>query len=111
MPGQLVNVIVELDNLRNALVVPRNAINDGPNGPYVYVVTGGKAVEHAVKILFDDTKNAAIESDVKPGDRVISEGQLRVEPGGAVRVMPPANGSGAGRSGGGKGKQKAGSAK
>jgi multidrug efflux system membrane fusion protein len=111
VPGQLVNVIVELDNLRNALVVPRNAINDGPKGPYVYVVTNGKAVEHGVKILFDDTKNAAIKSDVKPGDMVISEGQLRVEPGGAVRVIPLASGSGAGRGGGSKSKQKAGSAK
>ena len=111
VPGQLVNVIVELDDLRNALVIPRNAINDGPNGPYVYVVTNGKAVEHRVKILFDDTKNAAIESDVKPGDQVITEGQLRVEPGGAVRIMPPANAKGTVRTGGGKGKRGTGSAK
>lgn len=92
VPGQLVNVIVELDDLRNALIVPRNAINDGPDGPYIYVVADGKAVAHAMTLLFDDTKNAAIESDVKPGDQVIIEGQLRVERGGAVRIMPPANG-------------------
>ncbi len=111
VPGQLVNVVVELDDLRNALVVPRNAINDGPNGTYVYVVADGKAVEHGVKILFDDTKNAAVEGDVKPGDKVITEGQLRVEPGGAVRIMPPANGSGAAQAGGEKRMHKAGSAK
>ena len=101
VPGQLVNVIVELDDLRKALIVPRNAINDGPNGPYIYVVSDGKAVEHGVKILFDDTKNVAIESDVKSGDMVISEGQLRVEPGGAVRVLPPLKSSVAGQTGGG----------
>lgn len=111
VPGQLVNVIVELDDLRNALVVPRNAINDGPNGTYVYVVTDGKAVEHGVKILFDDTKNAAIESDLKPGNTVITEGQLRVEPGGAVRILSPTNASGAARTGGGSSKRKTGSAK
>lgn len=110
VPGQLVNVIVELDDLRNALVVPRNAINDGPDGPYIYVVANGKAVDHRIKLLFDDTRNAAIESDVKPGDQVIVEGQLRVEPGGAVRIMPPANGGGAGQSSGRDGKRRTGRA-
>jgi len=87
LPGQLVNVTVELDAIPNALVVPRDAINEGPNGSYVYVVADGKAVQHNVKVLFDDSKNVAIEGDVKPGDQVIVEGQLRVEPNGAVNVL------------------------
>jgi multidrug efflux system membrane fusion protein len=91
VPGQLVNIDVELDNFRGVLIVPHNAVNDGPNGSYVYIVSEGKAVSHTVKILFDDTKNAAVESDIRRGDRVIVEGQLRVENGGAVRMLPPAN--------------------
>jgi multidrug efflux system membrane fusion protein len=87
VPGQLVNVTVELDNIAGALVVPRDAVNDGPNGSYVYVVSGGKAVQHAVKIVFDDTVNVAVEGDIAPGDPVITEGQLRVEPNAAVRVL------------------------
>jgi multidrug efflux system membrane fusion protein len=88
VPGQLVNVTVELDRLHNVLVVPRNAINDGPKGSYVYVVVDGKAVQHDISVLFDDTKDAAIQSDLKVGDNVIVEGQLRVEANGAVQVMP-----------------------
>ena len=84
VPGQLVNVTVELDNIPNALVVPPDAINDGPDGPFVYVVTGGKAIQHAIKVLFNDHKAAAVSGDIKPGDQVITEGQLRVTPGGAV---------------------------
>jgi multidrug efflux system membrane fusion protein len=87
VPGQLVNVTVELDDIPNALVVPRDAINDGPDGSYVYVAANDKAVSHPVKILFDDTQNVAVVSDIKPGDPVIIEGQLRVDPGGAVRVI------------------------
>ena len=87
VPGQLVDVTVELDNIPNALVVPRDAINDGPDGPYVYIVADDKAQAHPVKILFDDTQNVAVMSDIKPGDAVITEGQLRVDPGGAVRVI------------------------
>lgn len=87
VPGQLVNVTVELDNIPNAVVVPRDAVNDGPNGSFVYVVAGGKAVQHNVKVLFDDGKAMAVNGDVKPGDQVIIEGQLRVVPGGAVNVL------------------------
>ncbi len=87
MPGQLVNVTVELDDIPDALVVPRDAVNDGPDGSYVYVVTDDKAVSHPVKILFDDTQNVAVSGDLKPGDKVITEGQLRVDPDGPVRVI------------------------
>jgi membrane fusion protein, multidrug efflux system len=89
VPGQLVNVTVEMDKIENALVVPRDAVNDGPDGTYVYVVSDDKAVQHSAKVLFDDGQNVAIESDVKPGDKVIIEGQLRVLPNGPVNILPP----------------------
>ncbi|HWY60548.1 MAG TPA: efflux RND transporter periplasmic adaptor subunit [Rhizomicrobium sp.] len=87
VPGQLVNVTVQLDDIPNALVVPRDAVNDGPDGSYVYEVADDKAVSHPVKILFDDTVNVAVQGDIKPGDTVIIEGQLRVDAGGPVRVI------------------------
>ena len=96
LPGQLVNVTVELNKIPNTLVVPSDAVNDGPDGSYVYVVANGKAVQHNVRIVFDDSKNVAIEGDVKPGDQVIVEGQLRVDPNGAVNVLPSKDGTQAG---------------
>jgi multidrug efflux system membrane fusion protein len=92
LPGELVNVTVELDTIANALVVPRDAINEGPDGSYVYVVADGKAVQHNVKVVFDDSKTVAIEGDMRPGDEVIIEGQLRVQPNGSVNVLAPASG-------------------
>ena len=38
VPGQLVNVTVQLDDIPNALVVPREAVNIGPDGDYVFAV-------------------------------------------------------------------------
>ena len=113
VPGQLVNVTVELNNLPNALIVPRTAINDGPLGPYIYTVKDGKATQHDVKLLFDDTKNVAIKSDVRPGDLVIVEGQLRVEANGSVEILPPAKGGAgdAGKGTGGRRVRKSGPAK
>jgi multidrug efflux system membrane fusion protein len=91
LPGQLVNVTVELDRIANAVVVPHDAVNEGPTGAFVYVVANGTARQQPVKVLFDDAKNVAIGGDVKPGDMVIVEGQLRVDPGGRVNVVgaPP----------------------
>ena len=94
VPGQLVDVTVALANIKNAIVVPRVAVNIGPDSQYVYVVTPEHVVEqHNVKVLFDDGTNMAIASDVKPGDMVITDGALRVLPGGKVTVArgrPPA---------------------
>jgi multidrug efflux system membrane fusion protein len=88
VPGQLVNVTVELGDIPHALVVPRDAVNDGPNGSFVFVVKNGKAVQTPVEVLTDDGTDAAIAgTGVAAGDTVVVEGQLRVTPGGDVRVL------------------------
>lgn len=88
VPGQLVNVTVQLSDIPHTLVVPDDALNDGPDGPYVYVVAHDRAIARPVRVLFDDSRNMAVEGDLQPGDDVIVEGQLRVVPGGQVQVMP-----------------------
>ena len=104
VPGQLVDVVVELASLPKALVVPRDALNTGPDGQFVYVVTPDlTAAEHPVKMLFDDGSFAAISSDLHEGDRVIVNGQLRVLPGGKVSIGGR-GGRGAG-AGGGEGRR------
>lgn len=89
VPGQLVNVTVELADIPHTLVVPDDSLNDGPDGPYVYVVAHGRAFARPVRILFDNSRSMAVEGGLRPGDEVIVEGQLRVVPGGLVQVMPP----------------------
>jgi multidrug efflux system membrane fusion protein len=89
LPGQTVNVTVKLSDIHDALVVPHDAVNFGPNGPYVYVVVDGRAIMRPVTVRFDDSEHAAVAGDLKPGDAVIVEGQLRVVPGYQVTVLPP----------------------
>lgn len=89
LPGQLVNVSVTLDEIPHALVIPRDALNDGPEGTYVYVVGGQSAAQRSVSVLFDNGRHVAVAGDLKAGDAVIVEGQLRVVPGGAVKVFAP----------------------
>jgi multidrug efflux system membrane fusion protein len=88
VPGQLVNVTVQLNDIPHALVVPRDAVNDSPTGSFVFVVRNGKALQTPVTVLTDDGTNAAITgAGVAAGDTVVVEGQLRVTAGGLVRVL------------------------
>jgi multidrug efflux system membrane fusion protein len=87
VPGQLVDVTVELANIPKAIVIPRVAVNIGPDTQYAYVVTPEHVVEqHNLKVLFDDGTDVAIQSDIEPGEMVITDGALRALPGGKVNV-------------------------
>jgi len=87
VPGQTVNVSATLNQIAGATIVPRDAVNLGPETAFVLVVgKGGKAVSKPVKVLNDDGVNDAIQGDVKPGDKVVTDGQLRVTSGQKVRI-------------------------
>ncbi|MBN9554010.1 MAG: efflux RND transporter periplasmic adaptor subunit [Alphaproteobacteria bacterium] len=89
VPGQLVDVTVELADIPGAIVIPRIAVNIGPDSQYAYVVNSDHVVEqHNLKVLFDDGTHVAIQSDIKPGQMVITDGALRALPGGKVNVAP-----------------------
>jgi len=88
VPGQTVAVGATINQIPGATVVPRDAVNLGPESSFVLVVgKDGKANSRTVKVLNDDGVNDAIQGEVKPGDKVVTDGQLRVTPGQAVRVM------------------------
>jgi multidrug efflux system membrane fusion protein len=87
VPGQTVTVAASLDQIAGATVVPRDAVNLGPDTSFVLVVgKDGKAWSKTVKVLNDDGVNDAIEGDVRPGDEVVTDGQLRVASGQLVRI-------------------------
>jgi len=86
VPGQMVDVSVQLDAIKGALTVPHDAINLGPTANFIYVVREGKAVMVPVTVIHDDGTTAAIKGAVRAGDIVIVEGQLKVVPGGPVRI-------------------------
>jgi len=86
VPGQLVDVTVALSEIPHATLVPREAVNTGPDGQFVYTVKDGIAQQLPVKILFDDGVNDAVSGALKKGDQVIVDGQLRVMPGAKVNI-------------------------
>jgi multidrug efflux system membrane fusion protein len=88
VPGQLTDISVSLGQLNNAVVVPHDAINLGPNSSYVWIVDNKSTAQTVnVTVQNDDGTTAAISGPVKPGDRVIVDGALRVVQDGKVHVV------------------------
>ena len=89
VPGQSVNIGVTMSQIPGATVVPRDAVNAGP-GYQLCLCRGqgqSRVVSKTVTVLNDDGTNDAIKGDVKPGDKVVIEGQLRVVPGAKVAIQ------------------------
>jgi multidrug efflux system membrane fusion protein len=87
VPGQTVTVAATINQISGATLVPRDAVNLGPDSAFVLVVgKDGKAYSKTVTVLNDDGVNDAIKGDVNAGDKVVTDGQLRVTPGQAVRI-------------------------
>ncbi len=96
VPGQLVDTTVMLSEIPHATLVPRDAVNTGPDGTFVYVVKDGVAEQRPVKLEFDDGVNDAVSGDLKMGELVVTDGQLRVLPGAKVSISGTKKRAGAG---------------
>ncbi len=100
-PGQFVDARLMLDPTSHATVVPAEAVQNGQNGTYVYVVKADQTVEaRNVTVSRTLEHRAIIESGVKPGEVVVTDGQMMLAPG--ARVMMPQGGGAPGSSGAGE---------
>jgi multidrug efflux system membrane fusion protein len=103
-PSQFVKVRLVLDILKDAKLVPSNAVQIGQNGPYVFVVRPDATLElRQVKPGQPQGELTVITDGVQKDETVVTSGQLQLSPG--MKVNPReagANGSGerAGQSGG-----------
>ncbi len=81
-PGQFVKIGLQLNELTNAVVVPSQAVQEGQNGQYAFVVTPDKKVDtRQVKTGVSYGGRMQIISGVSAGETVVTDGQLRLVPG------------------------------
>ena len=87
-PGLLVNAALLIDTRKDGLTVAASAVQQGPQGSYVYVVdSDGIAHLHAVKIAQIDRGQALIDDGLKAGDNVVIDGQYRLQEGSHVQQL------------------------
>jgi multidrug efflux system membrane fusion protein len=93
-PGQFVNVVLTLTTQPNAVVVPSQAIQTGQMGQYVFVIKNDLTVESRPVVvgrtLNDET---VVEKGIQPGEKIVTDGQLRLVPGVRVEIKNKAEGN------------------
>jgi multidrug efflux system membrane fusion protein len=89
-PGQFVNVRVTLQTLSRAVVTPTSAVNQGPKGPFAYVVgADGRAAMRPVALLSSQGGVTIVQSGLRAGEQVVTDGQMALRPGMPVTIVRP----------------------
>jgi multidrug efflux system membrane fusion protein len=86
-PGQFVNVSLQLAVEQDATVVPNQAVQDGQKGQYVYIVKPDMTAEYRPVVTGISTGGETIiQKGVEAGEKVVTEGQLRIFPGAKLKI-------------------------
>ena len=87
-PGQFVNVRVEIDFRHDVVAVPITAVQQGPDGPYAFIVADNRvAQKRAIRVGVFNKTTAVIEDGLQPGDLVVTDGQYRIQSGTIVNAL------------------------
>jgi multidrug efflux system membrane fusion protein len=90
-PGQFVNVALTLDTVRDATVVPSEAVQAGRQGQVVFVVKPGDTVEiRPVATGASFGGKTVVEKGLSPGETVVTDGQMALFPGAQVHIVEAA---------------------
>lgn len=88
LPGQFVRLTVSGITQPNAVILPKRAIMQGPEGTFVFVVTADNKTDiRPVTLGLSTSQGQIIEQGLKAGDIVIIEGMIKVRPGQPVQVQ------------------------
>jgi multidrug efflux system membrane fusion protein len=86
-PGQFLNVGMTLDKLSDTLLIPNEAVQQGAEGNFLYVVKPDNSVEvRKIEVISTHQGRSAIGQGINAGDIVVTDGQLRLTPGAQVKV-------------------------
>lgn len=86
-PGQFINVRLQVSVRKDALTVPASVVQRGPSGTYAYLVTPSQTAEMRPLVVDRIEEGVAlIASGLQPGDKVITDGHYRVQPGAKLKI-------------------------
>ncbi len=93
LPGQFARIKLEANTLKDAIVIPSQAVVINPRGRFVYIVGQDDKVNlRPIKVTYEYQGNAAI-TGVEVGERIVLEGKQNLRPGVKIReakLTPPA---------------------
>ncbi len=101
-PGQFVNIRLLVSTRKNGLVVPSSVVQRGPQGAYAFVIqpdpnmpSNLTVVQRSVEVGQIDGGLALIDSGLQAGERVVVDGQYKLQAGSTVAIAAEGSGNGA----------------
>jgi len=89
-PGEFVNARIVLSTREDAVTVPEEAVMEGPDGPYVYVIGDDDTVHRRpVEVAANQDQLAVVGRGLQAGERIVVEGQYRLVDGAKVKIGAP----------------------
>jgi len=93
-PGQFVNTRLLLATRKASPVVPASVVQRGPDGAFAFVIQDDQTVTmRPLKVAQIEGGMALIDEGLKPGERVVVDGQYKIQPGSHVKPAEPSVGS------------------
>jgi membrane fusion protein, multidrug efflux system len=89
-PGEFVNARLLIGTQKDAVVIPSVAVQRGPHGLFAWVVKADNSVEpRPIQTGARDGDRVAVTSGLKQGERVVVNGQYKLQTGATVTVVDP----------------------
>jgi multidrug efflux system membrane fusion protein len=89
-PGQFVNVRLLLTTRKGGTVVPASVVQRGPDGTFAYVIADDMSAQvRPIKVAFIQQNEALIDEGLSPGERVVVDGQYKLQAGAKVKLPGP----------------------
>src|ERR1700726_2038828 len=87
-PGELVNARLLLDTRHDGLTVSASVVQQGPQGPYAYVINPDSSVAiRPIKVAQISEGQALIDSGLQANEQVVTDGQYKLQPGTHVTIL------------------------
>jgi multidrug efflux system membrane fusion protein len=87
-PGELLNARLLLETRQNGLTIPSSAIQQGPQGSFVWVIGPNETVAtRSVKVAYISDGDALIDSGLQANEKVVVDGQYRLQAGAHVKEL------------------------
>lgn len=85
-PGLSVSTLLLVETLKDATVMPENAVQHGPNGLFVYLVGADNKVDvHSIKAGQQGNGKVVVREGLEPGQKVVVSGQSRLHKGATIQ--------------------------
>jgi multidrug efflux system membrane fusion protein len=88
-PGQFVNVRLLVTTRKDGTVVPASVVQRGPDGAFAFVLSNDVALVRAIKVALIEQNQALIDDGLVPGERVVVDGQYKLQAGQRVKASVP----------------------